>query len=196
LQQADGHAFSLRAQNAQAFLLHDLGPQPVACREPINVTSRSRDPDVQLISNFAHTPFVLDGVAYASVESFWQCLKYPEESRRLEIAPLYGDEARRAGFEARESATTLYRGVTIRVGAADHWRLMALACWSKFSQCEPAKQALLATGERPLVHKTRKDSRNIPGVVMADIWMKVRKGLVNRLGNPDKIDEIESDDEQ
>jgi hypothetical protein len=32
-------------------------------------------------------------------------------------------------------------------------------------------------GERPLTHKTRKDSRTIPGAVMADIWMRVRREL-------------------
>ena len=36
---------------------------------------------------------------------------------------------------------------------------------------------LLSTGERPLMHRTRRDSRTIPGVVMADIWMRIRDGL-------------------
>ena len=36
---------------------------------------------------------------------------------------------------------------------------------------------LLGTGIRPLVHLVRPDSRTIPGVVMADIWMKLRAEL-------------------
>ena len=37
--------------------------------------------------------------------------------------------------------------------------------------------ALVGTGDRPLMHKTRRDSRTIPGVVMADIWMRIRRTL-------------------
>ena len=178
LQKSDAHVFAIRIQPDQTFVLHDLGPRPVACSEPINVVSCSPDPDIQIISNFAQTPFELDGQRYGSVEAFWQGLKYPEESRRTEIAPLGGHEARRAGAGAPESDTIQYRGSVVRVGTVDHWRLMSMACWSKFSQCEAAKLALLRTCGRPLVHRMRKDSRTIPGVIMADIWMKIRKRLI------------------
>jgi predicted NAD-dependent protein-ADP-ribosyltransferase YbiA (DUF1768 family) len=190
----DGHVFALKLQDAQTFRLTALGPRAEACREPINVTSRSPDPAIQLISNFAPTPFELDGQHYGSVEAFWQGLKFPDQARRREIAPLHGESARRAGFGAPESATIEYRGRTVRVGTADHWRLMAFACWAKFNQHEAARQALLGTSERPLIHKTRRDSRNIPGVVMADIWMKVRRGLINRM-RMEEVDDQEEDAE-
>lgn len=172
-----------------------MGQRADACREPINVTSRSSDPAIQLISNFAHTPFELDGQQYGSVEAFWQGLKFPEESRRREIAPLHGQDARRAGFDAPEATTIEYRGNVVRVGTSDHWRLMAFACWAKFNQHEGAKQALLGTGERPLVHKTRQDSKNIPGAVMADLWMKVRRGLVKRVGIEEEATDAGEDGE-
>jgi len=187
-QEFDGHVFALKLQDAQTFRLTDLGPRPEACREPINVTSRAPDPAVQLISNFANTPFELDGVTYGSVEAFWQGLKFPEKARRREIAPLFGGAARRAGFDAPESATIKYRDEVIRVGTADHWRLMSLACAAKFNQHDAAREALIGTAPRPLVHKTRKDSRTIPGVIMADIWMKIRAGLI-------KFTAVENDDD-
>ena len=187
----DGHVFLMKLQDAQTFRLNGLGTRADACRETINVTSRSDDPAIQLISNFAHTPFVLDDREYASVESFWQGLKFPEEERRTEIAPLHGNPARQAGFGAEESVMIEYRGRTIRVGTADHWQVMSLACWAKFNQHEAARQALLGTGERPLMHRTRRDSRSIPGVVMADIWMKIRRGLQNRIGLEEPDDEDE-----
>ena len=187
--EVDGHVFALKLQDAQTFRLSALGTRADACREPINVTSRSPDPAIQLISNFAHTPFELDGLQYGSIEAFWQGLKFPDEARRREIAPLHGDAARQAGFGAPEADTLEYHGRTSRVGTSDHWRLMSFACWAKFNQHEAAKQALLGTGERPLAHKTRRDSRNIPGVVMADIWMKVRRGLMHRLELEDEADE-------
>lgn len=173
----DGWVFSLFQQDDQTLRLTALGPRAEACREPINVTSLSADPWIQLVSNFAHTPFELDGREYGSVEAFWQGLKFPDETRRREIAPLYGGAARRAGAEAPKSDTFEYLGQTVRTGTADHWRLMRRACLAKFSQDAAAREALLGTGERPLVHKTRRDSRNIPGVVMAEIWMRIRRRL-------------------
>ena len=173
----NGYVFRLTLQDSQTFRLMVVGPEAEACREPINVTSRSSDPAIQLISNFAHTPFELNGQQYGSVEAFWQGLKYPDESRRQEIAPLFGKDAMLAGAQANESVTFQYAGQTIRVGTADHWHLMTIACRAKFSQCEEARSALLATGERPLMHRTRKDSRTIPGVIMADIWMRIRYRL-------------------
>ena len=177
----DGHAFVLKAQDARTVLLKDLGPRPEACREPINVVSTSADPVVQLISNFSHTPFDLDDERYASVEGFWQSLKYPGADDRRRIASLYGQEAKRAGSVAPEAETFVYRGATYRVGTAEHWALMRRACEAKFTQHTGARAALLSTGARPLVHRTRRDSRTIPGVVMADIWMKVRARLAGQL---------------
>lgn len=175
--EVDGHVFALRLQDERTFRLSDLGPRPQACREPINVTSRSPDMQVRLISNFANTPFELDGRGYASVEAFWQGLKFADEARRRQIASSHGLDARHAGADAPKSDTFQYEGRTIRAGSPDHWRLMELACRAKFNQHEPAKQALRATGERPLTHRTRKDSRTIPGAIMAEIWMRIRAGI-------------------
>jgi predicted NAD-dependent protein-ADP-ribosyltransferase YbiA (DUF1768 family) len=173
----DAHVFALTHQDEQTCLLKGLGPRAIACREPINVTSRAPDPQLRLISNLAHTPFHLDGQEYASVEAFWQGLKFPDAERRQEIAHLHGHEARHAGFAAQASETLEYRGQVVRVGTADHWQLMSRACWAKFNQHTEARHALLSTGDRPLTHRVRRDSRNVPGVIMAQIWMNVRRGL-------------------
>jgi predicted NAD-dependent protein-ADP-ribosyltransferase YbiA (DUF1768 family) len=176
----DDHAFWMTVQDEQTVKLSDLGHRADACREPINVISTARDPAIRLLSNFAETPFELDGRTYASVEGFWQGLKFPDAAKRREVAALAGGKARRAGDVVPQSETFVYERRTIRAGSPEHWQLMALACWAKFSQHAEARRALLATGARPLVHKTRRDSRSIPGVIMADIWMKVRVGLLKR----------------
>lgn len=173
----DGMVYALFRQDEQTVRLTALGPRADACREPINVTSRSPDPAIRLISNFAQTPFELDGERYESVEGFWQGLKFPEALRRREIAALYGGAAQRAGANAEASETCVYSGQTFRIGTAEHWQLMRRACWAKFSQCESARIALLGTRQRPLVHKTRRDSRTIPGAIMAEIWMQIRQQL-------------------
>jgi hypothetical protein len=46
-----------------------------------------------------------------------------------------------------------------------------------------SQAAFLATGERPLTHRMRRDSQTIP-IIMADIWMAVRQELRARAGKP------------
>jgi predicted NAD-dependent protein-ADP-ribosyltransferase YbiA (DUF1768 family) len=178
------HAFALWRQDDRTFVLKSLGLREEACREPINVVSNASSEAVRLISNFAHTPFELDGQSYASVEGFWQGLKFPGEEDRQRIATLHGDEAKRAGAQAPESDSFEYGGVTYRTGCAEHWELMRLACWAKFTQHPGAREALLATSTRPLTHRLRRDSRTIPGVIMAEIWMKTRTRLRRQLEIP------------
>jgi predicted NAD-dependent protein-ADP-ribosyltransferase YbiA (DUF1768 family) len=54
---------------------------------------------------------------------------------------------------------------------------MKQACRAKFTQNAEARAALLSTGERPLTHRVRRDSATIPGVIMADIWTRIRATL-------------------
>src|SRR5262249_17214627 len=163
---------------------HDLGARADACREPIQVSSRSADPTVRLIGNFAPTPFTLDGRDYRGVESFWQGLKFPPGlgGRRAAELQRAGARAageagasaaggRRAAQDGDYAATVRYEGQDGAVGTCTHWALMERACWAKFTQRAGGRAALLATGERPLQHRMRRDSRTIPGVIMAEIWM-------------------------
>lgn len=166
------------AEPANAALeLHDLGHRLEACREPINVVSTSADPLARTISNLADTPFALDGRSYRSVESFWQGLKFESAADRARLADCPGALALHEGSRKGYGATINYAGAEIVVGTWEHWRLMERACGAKFEQNAEARHALLATGERPLVHIVRRDSRAIPGAIMAQIWTKLRRRL-------------------
>jgi hypothetical protein len=55
---------------------------------------------------------------------------------------------------------------------------MERACTAKFEQNAKAREALLATAKRPLVHQVRPDSQTIPGVIMAEIWTRIRERLL------------------
>jgi len=164
------------AHSGKGVQLFDVGPEDIVRNRAINITSRAPAP-LNLIANFARAPFELDGRFYASVEGFWQSLKFADPGERARVGALYGSEAKRAsaGVEAPESFD--YDGVVIRTGTWDHWMLMRRACSAKFSQNETARLALLSTGDRPLTHKVKRDSHTIPGVIMADIWMRVRAQL-------------------
>lgn len=47
----NGHAFVLVQQDARTMRLTDRGVENEACRAPINITSFSRAPELQLINN-------------------------------------------------------------------------------------------------------------------------------------------------
>ena len=171
------HVFCLRAAEGSSAELHQLGPRLEACREPINAVSTSSDPIARTLSNFAPTPFEFDGQRYQSVESFWQGLKFPDRASRRRLAELDGAQARAEGEAQGYRATVSYGGEDMPVGTSAHWRLMEKACSAKFEQNAEARTALLATGDRPIVHVVRRDSSTIPGVIMAQIWMRIRKRI-------------------
>jgi predicted NAD-dependent protein-ADP-ribosyltransferase YbiA (DUF1768 family) len=159
----------------EGFAIKVLGYRVDVCREPINVTSKHPDEAIRTIGNFANTPFVLDGQYYQSVESFWQGLKVTDLTERRRVAMLSGAEAKSDSSIPSYNATFQYEGATVAVGTWHHWQLMKRACEAKFQQNNYAKDALLSTGNRPLVHEVQNDSKVIPGVIMADIWMSIRK---------------------
>jgi hypothetical protein len=130
-----------------------------------------------MISNLAEAPFELDGRRYRSVESFWQGLKFSHDADRRRIADCEGPRALSEGSRQGYGRTIAYEGVEITVGTWDHWQLMERACQAKFLQNAEARASLLATGNRPLVHIVRRDSRSIPGVIMAQIWTRLRRKL-------------------
>ncbi|RME92491.1 MAG: DUF1768 domain-containing protein [Bacteroidetes bacterium] len=160
----------------EGISLINLGPKEVACNVAINILYGSESESISLISNLGHTPFVMDGVQYASVEAFWQSLKFGEVERK-EIAQLFGKQAKKIGKKETYKKHITYQGEKVRVGSPAHWELMKKACLHKFTQHHAAQKALLETGIRPLYHKPRKDSLAIPGPIMAGIWMDIRSKL-------------------
>ncbi|MBG0807951.1 hypothetical protein IY145_00705 [Methylosinus sp. H3A] len=174
-----GHVFELYSKNPGECRFIDRGAREFACREPINVvwTERGLEERWRPISNLAPTAFELDGQAYASIEGFWQGLKFSDPSERTRIARLSGTEAMRAGQAVEVGESITFQGRSLPVGGTEHWSLMRRACWAKFEQNEAARLALLATGDRLLTHKVRRDSRTIPGAIMADMWMSIRVKL-------------------
>ena len=102
--------------------------------EPLNIFSRSDEPLGRALSNFAHTPFELDGVKYASVEAFYQGLKYLDPVKRAEMAPLYGNYAKSAASKAGKLTENYVYGRKNHAGFA---RASRLNRKSSFSQIDP-----------------------------------------------------------
>lgn len=148
--------------------------------EPINIAFDATPMPLRLISNLAATPFMLDGRRYASVEGFWQGLKFADPEARERVAALSEMAAKAVGPKSEPGDRFAYEGREWVVGTVDHWALMERANRAKFEQSETARAALLSTGDKPLEHKVIPDSRTIPGIIMADIWMRIRRDLSGR----------------
>jgi predicted NAD-dependent protein-ADP-ribosyltransferase YbiA (DUF1768 family) len=176
------HARTGTDDGGQSLALHSLGDRMNACREPLNVVSSSTDPIARLISNFADTPFDLDGRRYRSIEAFWQGLKFPLDSERERLAQVEAPRARSEGDKQGYPDRIVYGEKQIVPGTWEHWRLMEIACRAKFEQNAEARSALVATGHRPLTHIVRRDSKTIPGVIMSEIWMRIRQDLLQKHG--------------
>jgi predicted NAD-dependent protein-ADP-ribosyltransferase YbiA (DUF1768 family) len=139
-----------------------------------------------LLSNFAETPFKLDGITFASIEAFVQCIKYPpgHQLRKLVVTES-GTEAKYLGKEANEvidkalesghTANVYWSDKSIEFGSTEHHKAIARAIRAKFKVNPMARQALLETGDAILEidHIERKNT-SLPGGVFCRILMDLR----------------------
>jgi len=153
-----------------------------------------------LLSNFAATPFTLDGIRYASLEGFWQMMAYPEgpdDSRALypgikwkytreEVAQMTSFQAKAAGDLAKENMKKMdinwvtYQGekmdyYTPQKGS--HYNLIVRACWAKINQNSEVKQVLLETGDLILRPDHILPTDAPPSWHYFNIYMEIRNQL-------------------
>ena len=160
----------------------------------------SKRNELGLLSNFAATPFVFHGQRYASLEGFWQMMKYPEGPddprttfpglhwalTRQQVAQLTGFEAKRAGTLGAENmrkmgiAWVTFEGKRLEYKPAipgEHYRLVVAATWEKLRQNPKVRKVLLATGNLVL----KPDHHQEPNAPAAwryyEILMQIRAEL-------------------
>lgn len=144
---------------------------------PLNIVSTSKNEAAQLLSNFAHTPFILDNLRYHSVEGFYVSLKFSDAKKRLEMAKLFGAEAKNAGKSDKPTETT-YGGVTIKMGSPEHQALIGRAIKAKIEQNPEVARALIESYPRELIHDTGRPDHpktNFPATVFVKILTELRE---------------------
>ena len=130
----------------------------------------SKRNELGLLSNFAPTPFTFHGKRYASLEGFWQMMKYPEGAddpragfpglewkyTREQVAQLTGFDAKHAGELANDNMKKLgitwvtFEGKRMEykpATPAEHYRLIVEATHEKVRQNPDVRMVLLATGD-------------------------------------------------
>ncbi len=157
----------------------------------------SKRTELGLLSNFAPTPFEFHGKKYASLEGFWQAMKYPEgpddprakaewKFTREQVAGMSGFDAKRAGDAANANMKKLgitwvsFEGQRFEYRPkqpGEHYRLIVEATRAKVEQNPEVKRLLLATGNLVL----KPDHRQEPDAPAAwryhEILMAIRREL-------------------
>jgi hypothetical protein len=150
-------------------------------------------------SNLQYSPFVLDGVKYASVEALWQSLKFPEISEderndkkvawkftRDQVRELSGFEAKKAGDHANENMKSLgitwvtYNQKKMDYSKADqslHYELIFRAIEAKLQQNPQLLQLLARTKGLTLLPDHKPKENAPPAYKYNEIYMKLRDRL-------------------
>jgi predicted NAD-dependent protein-ADP-ribosyltransferase YbiA (DUF1768 family) len=163
----------------------------------------SKRNELGLLSNFAATPFEFRGRQYASLEGFWQMMKYPEgpddprakfaglewKYKRDEVAQLTAFDAKKAGDLASQNMKKMgidwvtFEGREMPYRPAvpgDHYRLIVEATREKVRQNANVQKVLLATGDLVL----KPDHHHEPDSPAAwryyEILMQVRDELKSK----------------
>jgi predicted NAD-dependent protein-ADP-ribosyltransferase YbiA (DUF1768 family) len=144
----------------------EILPQAAAPGEVI----LSKRNELGLLSNFAPTPFVFHGKRYASLEGFWQMMKYPEgpddaraqspglhwDYSREQVAQLTAFEAKRAGDTAEKSMKQMgidwvtFEGRRMEYhepGKGAFYKLIVAATREKVRQNPEVQKVLVETGD-------------------------------------------------
>jgi predicted NAD-dependent protein-ADP-ribosyltransferase YbiA (DUF1768 family) len=149
----------------------------------LNVYSRSDEEIGRLMSNFAPTPFALDGVSYGSVEGFYVSLRFLDEGKREKVRKLYGNVAKSMGKKSRLTRTC-YAGEWFDLGSDAHIVLIKRGIRAKLAAHPEIARAFVATRPRPIVHDCRhpepKDAV-FPAAVFVRILTELREEFAEQL---------------
>ncbi|MFN0151854.1 MAG: hypothetical protein ACKVU1_14235 [bacterium] len=160
----------------------------------------SKRHELGLLSNFAPTPFQYRGKRYASLEGFWQTMKYPEgpddprarhadvvwPHTRDEVAQLTAFEAKAAGSAAEANMKRMgitwvtFEGERLEYRTAErgrHYALIVSATREKVRQNPDVESVLLSTGDLILRPDHHQEPNPPPAWRYYDILTEIRTEL-------------------
>src|SRR3954467_6056646 len=160
----------------------------------------SKRNELGILSNFAATPFEFHGKRYASLEGFWQMMKYPEgpddprakfqglewKFTRDQVAQMVAFEANAAGALASKNMEKMgitwvsFEGKHFEYKPAtpgEHYRLIVAATWEKVRQNPEVRKVLLATGDLILKPDHDQEPKAPAAWKYYEILMQIRNEL-------------------
>jgi predicted NAD-dependent protein-ADP-ribosyltransferase YbiA (DUF1768 family) len=160
----------------------------------------SKRNELGLLSNFAPTPFTFRGKRYASLEGFWQMMKFPENDddvrakfpgtnwpyTREQVAQMSGFEANRAGkigeanMKIKGSDWVTFEGKRMKYRPerpGEHYRLIVAAMREKVRQNPEVKKVLLRTGNLILKPDHHQETNAPAAWKYFEILMQIRTEL-------------------
>lgn len=159
----------------------------------------SKRTELGILSNFANTPFTYRGKTYASVEGFWQMLKFPESKdderihqnvkwslTRQQVASLSSFAAKEAGKEASQNMKALdIHWVTFEGKRIDYrenkkgefYQLIKDVMIEKMKQNPSVKKIILQTGDLKLMPDHLQEPNSPPAWKYFEIWTEIRESL-------------------
>lgn len=163
----------------------------------------SKRNELGLLSNFAATPFDFRGKRYASLEGFWQMMKYPEglddprakfptvewKFTREQVAGLAGFEAKKAGTLADANMKAMgitwvtFEGKQFEYRPdqpGDHYRLIVEATRAKVQQNQEVQKVLVTTGDLILKPDHHQETNAPPAWRYYEILTQIRDELNKR----------------
>lgn len=163
----------------------------------------SKRNELGLLSNFAATPFTFRGKQYASLEGFWQMMKFPEEPddpragfpglnwkyTRDEVSQMTAFTAKAAGDLASANMRQMgidwvtFEGERMEYRPekpGKHFDLIVEATWEKVRQNPDVEKVLIATGDLVL-KPDHHQGQNPPAAwryheILTDIRAKLQRG--------------------
>jgi predicted NAD-dependent protein-ADP-ribosyltransferase YbiA (DUF1768 family) len=211
-QKADLESSAATAKRNEQYPNHWWAPVPEEGVPDWEILPQAADPgevilskrnELGLLSNFAATPFAFRGKRYASLEGFWQMMKYPEGAddprakfsglvwahTREEVSKLTAFEAKKAGDLGSKNMRKMgidwvtFEGKRFEYRPSEpgeHYQLIVEATWEKVRQNPNVKQVLLSTGDLVL----RPDHRQEPNAPAAWRYFEILTDIRNRLQRP------------
>ena len=174
----------------------EILPQAAAPGEVI----LSKRNELGLLSNFAPTPFTFHGQRYASLEGFWQMMKYPENdadpratfgritwtNTRAQVSQMTAFAAKHAGDVAEANMKKMgidwvtFAGRQMEYhasGKSEFYKLIVAATREKVRQNPDVQKVLLETGDLILRPDHHQETNAPPAWHYFDILIQIRTEL-------------------
>lgn len=121
-------------------------------QRPLNVGGSSSELSAAEMSNFAHTPFTLDGRRFGSVEALYVWLKWSgNPEKQAEAMSMHGYEAKKFGKPSTNTQAE-YDGQQLSLGSPEHHALLKRGIQQKLIEHPDVALRFAETYPREIIH--------------------------------------------